>query len=86
MSQIEIYRLKNDGTQEVLATGKLIGNNHLELQGDSIFVEQLTKNGVLDRSVRPPVRVFPDEGARFIKALKQDLHSGYITVYENSES
>ncbi len=85
MPQIEIYRLKDDGTQEVLVTGKLLENNFLDLQGDLTFIGQLTENGVLDKSVRPPVRVFPDEGARFMTLLKKNLQSGYITVYERAD-
>ena len=82
MSQIEIFRLKDDGSQEVLATGTLSENNMVHFEGDERFIKQLTTNGVLDKSVHPPVKIFPNEGARFIEILKKNLHSGYITVYE----
>lgn len=84
MTRIEILRLKEDGSQEVLASGKLSGDI-VELEGDPRFVEIISTHGILDRSSSPPQRLFPRDGERFMKALEPALSSGYLSVKETQE-
>lgn len=80
MSKVEILRLKGDGSQEIAAKGVLRVDGRVELEGDEKLVRQLETRGVLDTSVKPPKRVYPTDGERFIRALEGAFKSGYLTA------
>lgn len=78
MARVEIYRLKKGGFQEVVATCHLEDTGLVVCEGDSRFVQRLIKFGILDRTVKPAVKVLPTGGRRFLEALKNNFKSGYL--------
>jgi len=83
MKFVEFYKLQNDGSQQVIATCKL-QNNDVVCEGDDVFVQNLTRDGILDYS-NPQVRLFPKDGFRFLEQLKYNFKSGYLNASEIKE-
>ena|SRR3989344_888453 len=79
MVRVEIYRLKEGGSQEIIATCYLEENTAI-CEGDTKFIERLAREGILDRSVKPPEKIYPTDGRRFLEALKNHFNSGYLTA------
>lgn len=79
MIQVEIYRLKKGGAQEVIAVCHLDGNTAI-CKGSAKFVERMNRDGIIDRSVIPPEKVFPSDGRRFLEALENHFNSGHLTA------
>ncbi len=86
MAKVEIYRLKKGGLQEVVVTCHLEGNEAI-CEGDTSLVERLNQDGLLDKSIKPPEKVYPRHGKRFLDILKEHFSSGYLIASEiqNSE-
>jgi len=81
MSRVEIYRLKKGGVQEVVAEFSLVDNKAVG-KGNEQFVKRLETEGVLDKAAKPPAKVFPTDGSRFLQSLKSHFNSGYLTASE----
>ena len=80
MLYVEIYKLKNDGSQEVIATCKLVGDT-VKCGGDKIFVENLEKDGVRDYSdLENSQKLFMKGGIKFLENLKFNFKSGYLNA------
>ncbi len=77
MSRVEIFRLNHGGVQDVIAEFRLVGDEAIG-QGNEKFVQRLKKEGVLDKTVKPPVKVYPNEGSRFLNLLQSQFNSGYL--------
>lgn len=82
MARVEIYRLRRGGLQDTIATCRLRDDGVVVCEGDPRIVRRLTESGILDRTVKPPERVFPQGGRRFLKALNSHFKSGYLTASE----
>lgn len=76
--QVEIYKLKSKGRQEVVASCSL-EDDVVVCVGDKKFVERL-REGILDRSIEPPQKIFPSDGRRFLELLKDYFKSGYLVA------
>lgn len=76
MSTVKIYQLKNDGSQAVLVTCRLI-NNEVILEGDNIFSNNIQKEGIFDYSNNRQ-KIYPKDGLRFLEQLKYNFKSGYL--------
>ena len=79
MPRVEIYRLRKGGSQEVIAKCDLVENQAV-CRGATKFVERLNKQGILDKSTKPPTKVFPSDGRRFLECLKDHFNSGYLVA------
>ena len=80
MPYVEIYKLKNDGSQEVIATCKLIDEN-IKCDGDKIFIENLEKDGIRDyTNTKESKALFMKDGIRFLENLKLNFKSGYLNA------
>lgn len=84
MQFVEFYKLKNDGSQEVIAICKM-AEDVVVCEGDEALIENLAKNGILDYSQTPPQKIFPKEGPRFLEQLKYNFKSGYLNASEIKE-
>ena len=83
MKYIEIYKLQNDGSQRVIATCTLTGNEAM-CAGESPFVENLTRNGILSYEKKPRL-LFPKDGLVFLEQLSFTFKSGYLNASEVKE-
>lgn len=84
MRFVEIYKLKNDGSQQIIATCKLIGEL-VECEGEETFIKNLRDKGILDYSKEPKEEIFPKNGIRFLENLKYYFNSGYLNASEIKE-
>ena len=76
---VEIYKLQNDGTQQVVVTCKLKGDT-VKCEGNSDLINVL-KQGILNYSQSQPQRLFPDkDGLKFLEQLRFNFRSGYISA------
>ncbi len=84
MKFVEIYKLKNDGTQRVIAVCKMEGNKAV-CEGDKIFTENLKKDGVFDYSKDSDKNLFFKDGIKFLSNLKFAFSSGYLNASDIKE-
>lgn len=86
--KVEVYRLKTGGEQDRVATCRL-WKDEVVFEGDPEFIEAL-RHGIVDRRVRPPKLVLPEDGKKFLETLSVNLHSGYLEasgiIYESESS
>ena len=80
----EIYKLKNDGSQEVIAVCGLVEGT-VKCEGEGVFIQNLEQNGILDYSQTPSQKLFPKDGLRFLEQLKRNFKSGYLNASEVKE-
>lgn len=81
MPYVEIYKLKNDGTQEISVICRLADNIVL-CEGNEALTESLNNEGIRDYSRDKPTRLYPKEGLRFLEQLKFNFKSGYLNASE----
>jgi len=81
MSYVEIYKLQNDGSQKVIATCRLVAGV-VECEGDDVFLENLTKEGIHDYFSSEVNAIFPKDGIKFLEQLKFNFKSGYLNASE----
>jgi len=84
MQFVEIYKLKNDGSQEIIATCELIQNT-VVCKGDKTMIQSLEKEGIRDFSASEPKKLFPKDGLRFLEQLKYNFKSGYLMASDIKE-
>lgn len=83
MKYVEIYKLKNDGTQEIIVTCEL-KEDRVICKGGENFIEYLKKEGILNYSDLPR-KLFPKDGLRFLEQLKFNFKSGYLNASDIKE-
>lgn len=83
MKFVEIYKIQNDGSQQVIAVCKLVGKK-VVCEGDRMFVKDLEREGILDYST-PRKKLFPKDGMNFLEGLKFAFKSGYLNASEVKE-
>lgn len=76
--RVEIYNLNSDGTQSVVATCTLAGDN-VTCTGDKTILSYISR-GVGDMETGG--LLYPKDGARFLSALKNHFKSGYLLASE----
>lgn len=79
MPKVEIYKLNNDGSQSVLATCRLIGNE-VVCDGDEVFVDNLKNEGIIDYSSEKKEKIYLKDGRKFLEQLKYNFKSGYLNA------
>lgn len=84
MQFVEFYKLKNDGSQEIIATCTM-AEDIVVCEGDEALIKNLEKDGILDYSQTPPQKIFPKDGLRFLEQLKYNFKSGYLNASEIKE-
>lgn len=80
MKYVEIYKLQNDGSQKILAICRLV-DDVVVCEGDEIFVQSLTEDGIFDHESKPPRRklTFAD-GIKFLEQLRHNFTNGYLNA------
>jgi len=84
MKFVEIYKIKNDGSQRVIASCGLVGET-IVCQGEKVLIENLERDGIWDDSQTPPQKLFPKDGIRFLERLRFSFTSGYLNASEVKE-
>lgn len=79
MPKVYIYKLKNDGTQEVVVTATL-GGNEINFSGDELLIKNLQTKGILDYKENTNKKLFPTDGKIFLENLKYNFNSGYFNA------
>jgi hypothetical protein len=85
MVYVEIYKLQNDGSQTVLATCRLIGEQ-VVCEGDSGFIQGLSEEGVKDYTGRSDKNFFFKDGRQFLEQLPYKFKSGYLNASKIKEN
>lgn len=83
--KVEIYRLKEGGSQEIIATCNLV-DEKVVCQGDEKFIGLLSREGILDRNTKPPRKIFPRDGVIFLRGLLDNFKSGYLVASDVPEN
>lgn len=86
--KVEIYRLRKGGSQKVVATCNLV-EDKVVCEGEGRIVESLNTEGILDKSTKPPRRIFPKDGVIFLRSLPANFKSGYLVasdIFEDTPS
>ena len=78
---VEIYKLKNDGSQEVVVICKLI-DEKVKCEGSESFIKNLEEKGILDYSGSTDKNLFFKDGLLFLQQLKNNFKSGYLNASE----
>ena len=84
MPFVEIYKLQNDGSQQVIAVCRLVGDA-VKCEGNEIFIKNLEREGILDYSQPQLQKIFFKDGLRFLEQLKNNFKSGYLSASEIKE-
>lgn len=79
MKHVNIYKLNNDGTQAVVAVFRLSDDESpVFAEGDEVFIENISLQGIDDYLFKNGVRLFPKDGLPFLENLQSAFRSGYI--------
>ena len=81
---VEIYKLNNDGSQELRVICRLVGFEVI-CEGDANIIETLREEGILDFSREGNQRLYFSDGIRFLEQLRFNFKSGYLGVSEIKE-
>ena len=84
MPYVEIYKLQNDGSQTVLATCRLAGEE-VVCEGDDVFVTNLKEQGIRNYTDENGDKLFLKDGIKFLENLKYYFKSGYLNASEVKE-
>lgn len=85
MKFVEIYKLKNNGEQNMILVCRLTGKV-VKCEGDKNFAENLAKEGVRDYSNASGKKLFPTDGIIFLENLKLAFKSGYLMATDVQKS
>jgi hypothetical protein len=87
MKQVKIYKLRDNGDQDVIATYKLLGLD-VVFEGDETFINNVNRNGIRDYAIKDStaIKLFPKDGIRFLENLKFAFQSGYLVASDIEES
>ena len=70
MKKVEIYELQKDGSQKVIATCRLVGENKVECEGDPTLADRIMKKS----------KLYAEGGLKFLRQLKRNFKSGYLNA------
>lgn len=79
MPKVNIYKLKNDGNQEIVVTAVLDGDK-INFSGDELFIKNLQTKGILDYKENTNKKLYPKDGKIFLENLKYNFNSGYFNA------
>ena len=80
MPQVEIYKLKNDGSQEVIVVCSLKDDKVVCEGKNKAFADNLEKDGIIDYSSEERKTLYPKDGLKFLEQLQYNFKSGYINA------
>jgi len=82
MPYVEIYKLKNDGSQDILAVCRLEeGAGEVVCESaNPVFTDNLKREGIKDYSGSGKERLFPYDGRKFLEQLKFHFRSAYLSA------
>lgn len=80
MTYVELYRLQNNGDQEVIVTCMLQENGVVLCNGNEAILNNLQTEGIKDFSNSKPSRLFPKDGKVFLEQLQYNFSSGYLNA------
>lgn len=81
---VEVYRLQNDGTQQLVVTCRL-SDGMVQCEGEQTLVKQLEGKGIADYASDQPKKLFPRDGLAFLRNLKYSFKSGYLNASDVHE-
>ena len=82
---VEIYKLKNDGSQQIIVVYKLVDNKVIG-EGDQDFISNLEQTGIIDYAdTSSEQRLFSKDGLRFLEQLKFNFKSAYLSASDIKE-
>ena len=80
MPFVEIYKIKNDGSQIVAATCHL-KDGMVVCEGDEVLINNLERDGIFDySSADPDKKLFFQDGLKFLEQLMFNFKSGYLNA------
>ena len=84
MKFAEIYKLQDDGSQQIIAICELI-DEKVVCRGNKNYVESFKRDGVVDRSKTPFKKFFPKDGLAFLEILKFLFKTAYLNASDVME-
>ena len=84
MKFVEIYKVNNGGSQNVLAVCTLTADG-VKIDGDIEFISNLN-SGIDNYSSEIPKKLYPKDGILFLEQLKFNFKSGYLNASEVKEA
>lgn len=81
---VEIYKLQNDGSQQTIATCRLVGDQ-VVCEGDEATVAFMNE-GIIDYADPHGKNVLPADGLVFLEQLKNNFKSGYLNASDILEN
>lgn len=79
MPKVKIFKLNNNGDQEVVVTAELSGDV-INFNGDKLFIKRLEDKGILDYKENTNKKLYPKDGKIFMENLKYNFNSGYFNA------
>lgn len=79
MQFVEIFKLKDDGSQEILATCRL-SKDRVLCEGNEVFIKNIEQEGIVDYSQSPNQKIFFKNGIKFLEQLQYNFKSGYLNA------
>lgn len=79
MQFVEIFKLKDDGSQEILATCRLI-KDQVSCEGNEVFIKNIEQEGIVDYSQSSNQKIFFKDGIKFLEQLQYNFKSGYLNA------
>ncbi|MGA2417761.1 MAG: hypothetical protein ABSF55_00760 [Candidatus Staskawiczbacteria bacterium] len=79
MKFVEIYKIQNNGSKDIIAVCRL-ENKKVTCEGEKIFIENLKKEGIPDYLKNEGAKLFPKDGIKFLENLKLAFKSGYLNA------
>jgi len=80
MTFVEIYKTKNDGSQEIIATCRL-KDDVVACEGNEVLINNLKEDGISDySSADPGKKLFFKDGPKFLEQLMFNFKSGYLNA------
>lgn len=80
MPYVNVYKLKNDGSQDILAIFRLKNNDVICESENEVFMENIKQKGVIDYSNPEKKRLFFSDGRKFLEQLKFNFSSAYLNA------
>jgi hypothetical protein len=80
MKFVEIYKLQNDGSQQIIARCDLVDGVVILSGEDAKLKSYLEEEGINYYSSGDRKKLFPKDGQAFLEQLKYNFKSGYLNA------
>lgn len=86
MKYVNIYKLQNNGEQEVIATCRLNDEGVVVCEGNRVFIKNLEEEGIFDYdNMETKHKLSLKDGVKFLENLKHSFRSGYLVATDVQE-